>query len=66
MIKLHKKRCDIMEQYVPDLYKKNIYIIDYNKLKTRGIKCLLFDLDNTLVPYNEKVGVSIAKAIELG
>ncbi len=44
-----------MEQYVPDLYKKNIYIIDYNKLKTRGIKCLLFDLDNTLVPYNEKV-----------
>ena len=44
-----------MEQYVPDLYKKNIYLIDYNKLKTRGIKCLLFDLDNTLVPYTEKV-----------
>ena len=44
-----------MENYVPDLYKKSIYVIDYNKLKNNGIKCLLFDLDNTIVPYNEKV-----------
>ena len=38
-----------MEKYVPDIYKKSIYTINYEKLKTRGIKCLLFDLDNTLV-----------------
>ena len=44
-----------MELYVPDIYKKSINTIDYNKLKARGIKCLLFDLDNTLVPYTEKV-----------
>lgn len=44
-----------MELYVPDIYKKSINTIDYNKLKTRGIKCILFDLDNTLVPYTEKV-----------
>lgn len=44
-----------MEHYVPDIYRKSIYTIDYNKLKTSGIKCILFDLDNTLVPYNEKV-----------
>lgn len=43
-----------MEYYVPDMYKKSIYAIDYNKLKNNGIKCLLFDLDNTIVPYNEK------------
>ncbi len=43
-----------MERYVPDIYKKSIYVIDYNKLKANGIKCLLFDLDNTLVPYTEK------------
>ncbi len=44
-----------MEKYVPDMYKKSIYEIDYSKLKEIGIKCLLFDLDNTIVPYNEKI-----------
>lgn len=44
-----------MDQFIPDLYQKNIYDIDYEKLKKKGIKCLLFDLDNTLVPVNEDV-----------
>lgn len=44
-----------MEYYVPDLYKKSIYDIDYKKLKNNGIKCILFDLDNTIIPYHEKV-----------
>ena len=39
---------------VPDIYQKNIETINYKKLKDRGIKCLLFDLDNTLVPYHVK------------
>ena len=39
-----------MEIFKPDIYQKNIYDIDYQKLKKKGIKCLLFDLDNTLVP----------------
>lgn len=43
-----------MEKYVPDLYQKSIYTIDYTKLKNRGIKCLLFDLDNTIVPIKMK------------
>lgn len=30
------------------MYKKNIFEIDYKKLKKDGIKCLIFDLDNTL------------------
>ena len=42
-----------MENFIPDIYQKNIYSIDYDKLKKMGIKCLLFDLDNTLVPVNE-------------
>ena len=44
-----------MERFIPDIYQKSIYTIDYNKLKSRGIKCLLFDLDNTLVPASVKV-----------
>lgn len=43
-----------MERYVPDVYQKSVYAIDYSKLKEKGIKCLLFDLDNTLVPYSIK------------
>lgn len=43
-----------MEKYVPDIYQKSIYTVDYSKLFSRGIKCLLFDLDNTLVPLDCK------------
>lgn len=44
-----------MEKFIPDLYQKSIYDINYKKLKKRNIKCLIFDLDNTLVPYSESV-----------
>ena len=52
-----------MEKYVPDIYQKSIYTINYKKLKNNGIKCLLFDLDNTLVPYSTKKPTE--KVIEL-
>ncbi len=32
----------------PKIYRKNIHEINYEKLKNEGIKCLVFDLDNTL------------------
>lgn len=38
----------MLEKFVPDVYQKSIYTIDYDNLKTEGIKCILFDLDNTL------------------
>lgn len=37
-----------MSYFKPTKYYKNIYDINYNKLKKLGIKCLVFDLDNTL------------------
>lgn len=43
-----------MENYIPDIYQKSIYSINYDALIKRGIKCILFDLDNTLVPPNSK------------
>jgi len=43
-----------MNYFYPDIYCKSIYTIDYNKLLDRGIKCLLFDLDNTCIPYIDK------------
>ncbi|MBR3209960.1 MAG: YqeG family HAD IIIA-type phosphatase [Bacilli bacterium] len=50
-----------MELFLPDIYQKSIYTIDYSKLLSRGIKCLLFDLDNTIVPCNSSEPSSKAK-----
>ena len=44
----------MIELFKPDMYVKDIYSIDYEKLKSYGIKCILFDLDNTLVPCFRK------------
>lgn len=43
-----------MEIYIPDIYQEDIYKIDYEILKSRGIKCLIYDLDNTLITIMEK------------
>ena len=40
-----------MDIFVPDMYQKSVYTINYKKLKKNGIKCLLFDLNNTLASY---------------
>ena len=45
----------MLVKFVPDMYKKNIFEIDYKKLKKIGIKCIIFDLDNTIAPNNIKV-----------
>ena len=47
----------------PDMYKKSIHDINYNLLKERNIKCLIFDLDNTIALIDEEKPCS--KAIEL-
>lgn len=52
-----------MEKYIPDIYQKSIYTINYDSLLLRGIKCLLFDLDNTVAPINEKVPSQQAKEL---
>lgn len=44
-----------MNNFIPDMYQQSVYTINYKKLKKRGIKCLLFDLDNTLASYSEDV-----------
>ena len=36
------------KKFYPYSYVKNIYDIDYSKLKEKGVKCLIFDLDNTI------------------
>ncbi len=43
-----------MDLLIPDIYAQSIYTINYKKLKKNGIKCLLFDLDNTIAPYKSE------------
>ena len=44
-----------MGLFRPHRYYRDIYSIDYAKLKKEGITCLIFDLDNTLVSYRDKL-----------
>lgn len=39
---------------IPDAYYKDIYSIDYSNLKKIGIKNLFFDIDNTLMTYQDE------------
>lgn len=43
-----------MDIYIPDIYQKSIHAINYDLLYSRGIRCLLIDLDNTIVPVTMK------------
>ena len=42
----------MFSKFLPDIYQKSVYKINYDKLKSSGIKCLIFDLDNTITPIN--------------
>ena len=44
----------MLKSFIPDIYQKSIYDIDYKKLKKNGIRCLIFDLNNTVAPINIK------------
>lgn len=43
-----------MQTFLPDMYQKSVYAINYEMLKNAGIKIMLFDLDNTIIPLHAK------------
>lgn len=43
------------KKFYPNSYVKDIYDIDYRSLKRKGIKCLIFDLDNTIALIDQKL-----------
>ncbi len=42
-----------LKKFYPDLYVDSAYDIDYPALWDRGVRGLLFDIDNTLVPHGK-------------
>ena len=41
----------MFERFFPDRYVASTYIIDYEKPYEEGVRGLIFDIDNTLVPH---------------
>lgn len=52
-----------MNKYIPDVYSESIFTINYDKLKKENIKCLLFDLDNTIVESKVNTPPEIVKKL---
>lgn len=42
----------MIDDCLPDMYVKSVYDIDYKKLYDEGIRYALFDVDSTLLPFD--------------
>ena len=42
----------MFEPFYPDYYVSSAYAIDYRKLYDSGVRGVIFDVDNTLVPHD--------------
>jgi len=42
----------LLEKFYPDERQKSIYEVDFDSLYRKGIRGLIFDIDNTLVPHD--------------
>ncbi len=41
----------MFDKFFPDRYVASTYVIDFEKLYKEGVRGLIFDIDNTLVPH---------------
>ena len=60
-----------LEKFFPKLYYNSVYEIDFESLKRKNIKGIIFDIDNTLAPFDikypdEKVKNFLKKLMEDG
>lgn len=44
-----------MKIFIPKMYKKDIFVVNYLKLKEMGYKLIIFDLDNTIGSIKEEI-----------
>ena len=43
----------MLEPFYPDYYVSSAYVIPYRQLYEKGIRGVIFDVDNTLVPHDQ-------------
>ena len=44
----------MFDRFFPDAYVASTYVIDFEKLYEEGIRAVIFDIDNTLVPHGAR------------
>lgn len=42
----------MLERFFPDIYIQSVFELPLAKLKARGIRALVFDIDNTVAPFD--------------
>ena len=52
----------MFDMFFPDRYVASTYVIDFEKLYEEGVRGIIFDIDNTLVPHGAPAD---QRAIEL-
>lgn len=52
---------NLFRKFYPDLRKNSVYEIDFDGLYKKGIRGLIFDIDNTLVPHGADADERIEK-----
>ena len=53
-----------MSVFFPDRYVASTYVIDFEKLYADGVRGLIFDIDNTLVPHGAPADARAVKLFE--
>ena len=54
-----------MKKYIPSIYKKSVFDVNYDKVYDGGVRHLMFDLDNTLTwAKSSEISDEIAELIE--
>ena len=53
----------MFDMFFPDRYVASTYVIDFEKLYEEGIRGLIFDIDNTLVPHGAPADARAVKLI---
>ena len=54
----------MFERFFPDAYMESTYAIDFEKLYQEGIRGVIFDIDNTLVPHGAPADEQAVKLFE--
>lgn len=42
----------MLERFYPDIYIDNIFLLPLDEFRKRGIKAIVFDIDNTIAPFD--------------
>lgn len=51
----------LFKRFYPDMKLNSVYEVDFNRLYKKGIRGLIFDIDNTLVPHGADADERIEK-----